>query len=147
MINQVIEFITLLTTGLTAGTAIYVSLVTHPAWLSTSVASAQDNFTPVFKGSVASQALFSTTAIVGGIAFGILTDEYLWILGSVLMIINIPLTLIFLMPVNNKLMGKKGNISNTEANKLFKKWGILQWIRTVVVLIAFILFLWLGIFK
>ena len=146
MTNQIIEFIVLLTTGLTAGSAIYISLVIHPAWLKTSTKSAVDNFTPVFNGSFASQAFFSTIAIIGGIALGFITKQHLWTLGGVLMIVNIPLTKIILMPINYILLGKKGEFTNEEANALFKKWGTLQWVRTFMVLIPFILFLWLSVF-
>ncbi len=147
MTNNIIEFITILTAGLTAGTALYISLVIHPAWLKTSTKSAVENFAPVFNGSFASQASFSTISILGGIALGVLTEQYLWILGSVLMIINIPLTKVVLMPVNNILLGKDGDFDEPKATALFKKWGNIQWIRTSAVLIPFILFLCLSIFK
>lgn len=44
------ELITLLTTGLTTVTAVYIRLFTHPAWLKSDVRSAIENFTLVFKG-------------------------------------------------------------------------------------------------
>jgi hypothetical protein len=147
MTNQIIELITLLTAGLTAGSAIYISLVIHPAWLKTSTQSAVENFAPVFNGSFVSQAFFSMIAILGGIVLGLLTEQYLWIVGSVIMIINIPLTKISLMPINNILLGKKDEFSDSKAIELFKKWGNLQWIRTSVVIIPFVLFLWLAVFE
>ena len=147
MTNQIIEFITILTAGLTAGTALYISLVIHPAWLKTSTKSSVEIFEPVFNGSFASQALFSTISIIGGIYLGVVTEQYLWIIGSVLMVINIPLTKFILMPINNILLGKKGEFTDNKATELFKKWGNIQWIRTTVVLIPFILFFWLSIFK
>ena len=147
MTQQTLEFITLLTTGLTAGTAIYISLVIHPAWLKTSVKTAVENFAPVFNGSFASQALFSTVAIICGIVLGVITGQYLWIVGSVIMIINIPFTKFILMPVNHILLGDEGEFSDEEATELFTKWGNLQWFRTAVVVIPFILFLILSVFK
>ncbi len=147
MTNQTLEFITLLTSGITAGSALYISLVVHPSWSKTSIKSAVENFKPIFNGSFASQALFSSIAILGGIILGVLTKQYFWFIGSALMVINIPLTKMVLMPINNILLGKKGECTDDKAQELFIKWGNLQWIRTTVVLIPFILFLWLSVFR
>ena len=147
MTNQTLELITLLTSGITAGSALYTSLVVHPSWSKTSIKTAVENFKPIFKGSFVSQALFSSIAILGGIILGVLTKQYFWFIGSALMVINIPLTKIVLMPINNILLGKNGEFTDNKAQELFKKWGTLQWIRTMVVVISYILFLWLSMFK
>jgi len=147
MTNQLLEFSTLLTTGLTAGAGIYVSLVIHPSWHKTSVKTAVENFDPVFHGSALSQAIFSTIGIIGGIVLGVFTGNILWYIGSALMIFSIPFTLFILMPINNKLLGNKGELTDEKAKELFNKWGNLQWIRTFVACAAFVLFLWVAIFK
>jgi uncharacterized membrane protein len=111
--KSVFELLALCSCGLFAGAALYVSLVEHPARMS--------SFT---SGTAAWLARGGVNCLIGAL-----------LVGSV-----IPFTLIFILSTNRRLLDTALDPSSDCALRLLRQWGRLHAVRTVLSLAAFGLF-------
>lgn len=85
----------------------------------------------------------SSLAVASGLA-GIYsftqTQQWLWVVGAIVILANWPFTLIVIMPVNKKLIATKEADINNSTVDLIKYWGKLHSVRTVLGILATIIF-------
>ncbi len=64
-----------------------------------------------------------------------------WLLGGMLLGAVVPFTLIVLMPVNKRLLAPTLDKRSAEAARLLSRWGRLHAVRSVLSVLALLLFL------
>ena len=127
--------------GLFAGAALYVTLVEHPARLSTGAPSALAEWRPSYERGAALQA---PLAVVGGLAALLAFWQgggSFWLAGGLLLGSLVPYTLLVIWGTNAELKSHELDPASPRATELLVRWGRLHAVRTVVGLVAFGLFL------
>ena len=136
---MILELIALLSTGLFAGAAVYVTLVEHPARLECGLAVALAEFRPSYRRAAVMQASLA--------AIGSLTAVGAWALGrgapvlvaGLLLGALIPFTLLVVLPTNKRLLDPALAPRSTETASLLIRWGRFHAVRSVASVIAFVL--------
>jgi hypothetical protein len=137
-----VEFVAIFCTGLFAGAALYVSLVEHPARMECGTVVAVTEFGPSYRRATVMQVLLATVGFGAAIASFVLTSNYAWLLGGILIVAVIPFTLICILPTNKKLLSPSLDRNSEGARQLLIKWGRLHAVRTLLSLAAFVVLLW-----
>ena len=87
----------------------------------------------------------STLAVLSGLA-GIYaytqSQDWRWILGAGLILLNWPYTLLVIMPTNHKLLATKESEMDSGTVALIRHWGKLHAVRTLLGLSATGIFVW-----
>ena len=83
-------------------------------------------------------AVIGTTA---GVAAWYLSSAIGWLVGAVFLISVVPITLVFIKPINDQLLDSSNKLTAAEVEDLLRQWNPRHWARSIVSGIAFILFL------
>jgi hypothetical protein len=132
-----------LSAGLFSGAAVYISLVEHPVRTMLDTHSAATQWAPSYKRATWMQAPLAIVGLLTGALSGILGGGLGWIVGAVLIGSVVPITFKIIMPTNDKLLEPGRDLNSSETRALLDKWGQLHLVRTVLSLLAFVLFAWL----
>ena len=68
--------------------------------------------------------------VVAGVLASLLTREWSWAAGGVLVGLAMPFTLLVIMPTNHLLL--HGAPSEADAASLVARWGRLHWVRSLL---------------
>lgn len=139
----------LFASGLASGISMSYPILCNPAFLYTKQVPIFDRlkiWQSTFKGGAATIPTFSASAIV---AFW-LSDprELLWPIVSIVSIV--PYTLVFLIPVNKRLLelcDKPEEVETDEVESLFRRWANIHLFRPFVITLGFVLALYKTIGK
>ncbi len=66
-----------------------------------------------------------------------------WLIGGLLLLLIIPFTLLVIMPTNKRLESRELDLRSEEAGRLLRRWGRLHAVRSILSVIAFVIFLFL----
>jgi len=123
------------------GFALYIVLVEHPARMKLDNQSLLMEWKESYgRGHVIGPLTVVITALLGLITF-FFNHEWLWAIGSLSILINVPYTIIFINPTNHKLLGTTPETANDETRSLVQKWTNLHIGRCIYSTITVILFL------
>lgn len=136
-----LEVIALLTSGLFAGAASYVTAVEHPARMSQGALFALQEFRPSYKRAAPLQAALAVICFLSSAAVWRLTGRWAWLAGGTLVGAVIPFTFAFIMSTNRLLLDGSSHLQNDEAAALLAKWGRLHAVRTSLSLLGFLVLL------
>ncbi len=136
-----LQVVTLLSTGIFAGAALYVSLVGHPARTQCGVETATTKFHPNYRRAVALQAPMAAMGCVGAMLLCGDRESWLWLPVAVALGSVIPLTLLMIVPTNNKLLDPSLDRRSDKAEKLLVRWSWMHGIRTALGIGSFIVVL------
>ena len=145
MTTLFLELIAVLACTLFAGAAVYITAVEHPARLSCGTEIAATEWAPSYKRATLMQAPLAAVAGLAGLARGILAGGPLWISAAVLILSVIPFTLVVVRPTNDRLLDPRRDRASAETRQLLSSWGRLHLVRTVVSVVASILYAWTAI--
>jgi hypothetical protein len=136
------ELIVVLSAGLFAGAALYVSLVEHPARMACGIQVAVTEFAPSYKRGAVMQASLAAIGTVAALVQWIVHGSLYDLAGGVLLGSAIPFTLLVILPTNRRLLDPRLDRTSPEAGVLLQRWGRLHAVRTVVGTLAFLAFAW-----
>ena len=139
---DVIGVLATLACSLFAGAAIYISLVEHPARLLCGTEIAARQWAPSYKRATVMQASLAVVATLAGLAQWIGGGGATWLLGALLIVLVIPFTLVVILPTNSKLLEPDRDNSSAETRQLLEAWGRLHAVRSVLSLVATIVYLY-----
>jgi Domain of unknown function (DUF1772) len=125
--------------GLFAGGAMMELLVEHPARVSADSATAIDQMQSVLKRADPFMPALAIGGLIAGVAAWYLDGNLLGLIGGILTGLNIGLTLVAILPVNNKLLAYDGGVSPSDLKREMRRWGYLHAVRSVAALTAFLL--------
>ena len=137
------QLLAILATTFFAGTAIYVNLVEHPARMGCSTEIAATVWAPSYKRATVMQASLAIVGSLAGVAAWLLGASVMWLLGALFIFAVVPVTLIVIFPTNNRLLATDRNLASPETRELLVRWGQLHAIRSVLSLIASVIYVWL----
>ncbi len=127
------------------GIASSFSLIAHPSLLEIDPKSAVQAFIPLFKKTHKSMISLSIILSIVGLMISLLSSNWWWFTVTLAVHLNAPFTLIFMMPVNNKLMNANPKTDFVQINNDLKKWGKLHLVRTIWNGCIFVVLLFLAI--
>jgi hypothetical protein len=122
------------------GAAIYINFVEQPARLGLDDQALLAEWKPAYKNGFAMQAPVALIGFLLGLLAWWQTANKLWLYGAVVLVTNWPYTLFFIRPTNNQLLiadcGRRAN------RALIEKWGRLHAVRSLLGVVATVIFLW-----
>jgi uncharacterized membrane protein len=135
------ELIAVLACSWFAGAAVYITAVEHPARMSCGTEIAATQWAPSYKRATLMQAPLALIAGILGIIRGAAGDDgALWLIGGVLILAVVPFTLVVIRPTNDRLLEPQRDRRSDETLRLLTSWGHLHAVRSVVSVVASILF-------
>jgi uncharacterized membrane protein len=146
-VQSVAQFLTTLCCGLFAGAALYVSLVEHPARMECGTQVAVTEFSPSYRRAAVMQALLAVLGFLFSLIAWLQGSGVRWLVGGVLLLSVVPFTLIVIMPTNKALLDASLDKTSAQAHHLLTRWARLHAVRTLLSLLALVLFLHLLVAK
>ena len=137
----VVEFVAVLSCMLFVGAAIYISLVEHPARMGGETKIAATVWALSYKRATLMQAPLAIVSFLAGVGVWLLGGGIAWLVGAVLIGLVVPFTFIAIMPTNHQLLAPGRDLASTVTRMLVEKWGRLHAVRSVLSLLASVLFL------
>jgi uncharacterized membrane protein len=135
-----LEFIAALCSALFAGAALYINAVEHPARMSCEVQAALAEWSPSYRRATWTQAPLAVVGFACALIAWLAGSSVWWLIGGVSLGLVVPFTLVVIMPTNRRLHGGSGENAQ-ETRKLLDKWNRLHAVRTVLGLVALVVFL------
>ena len=135
-----VELIATVAAGFWAGIAIYIAWVEHPCALSVGVRYATDYFRIMSKRTAPLMMILAAAGGLAGLAVWYQSNNIWWLIGGGLLLAQFPLTAIFIVPTNIKLLKVD---SDEAALALHKRWARLHLLRTVIGVLPFLWFVML----
>ena len=136
---MLLDLVTLLSLGLFAGAALYVTLVEHPARLRCGTALAIAEFGPSYRRGAVMQASLAAVGCLVGVADWAHGHGVLPLAAGLLMAAVIAFTLVVILPTNKRLLDPTLDSGSTEAATLLARWGHLHAVRTLLGGVALLL--------
>jgi len=140
-----VEFVAVLSCGLFAGAAVYITLVEHPARMECGGELAATEFGPSYRRAAIMQASLAVLGFVCSIAAWLVERNWGWLLGGVLLVTVVPFTLVVILPTNKKLLDPALDRGSEQARQLLARWGRLHAVRSVLSMLSLVIFLYLII--
>jgi anthrone oxygenase-like protein len=144
-VAELTALVAVLACALFAGAAIYINVAEHPARLSCGTELAATEFVPSYKRAAVMQVFLALTATLAGIVRGGLGGGTIWFVASGLILAVIPFTLIAILPTNSRLLDPSLDRASDEARTLLEKWGRLHAVRSLLSLVAAVLFIFASV--
>ena len=129
---MLLDLVTLLSLGLFAGAALYVTLVEHPARLRCGTALGIAEFGPSYRRGAVMQASLAAVGCLVGVADWARGHGVLPLAAGLLMAAVIAFTLVVILPTNKRLLDPALDSGSAEAATLLARWGRLHGVRTVL---------------
>lgn len=133
--------------GTQFGVAFASSFIVHPILKEVKRPTAIEVFKPFFHKTHKTMITMSIIVTVLTIAISFLTENWWWFGVSLLMHLNGPYTLKFMMPTNNRLMAENLDPDAEQTKKDLLNWGGLHLVRTIWNGLIFIGFIILSIYS
>jgi hypothetical protein len=144
--GSILKLLALVSSGMFAGAALYLTTVKHPARMSVGSSVALQEFRPSYRRAASQQGAWAIVCFLCGVSLALLTQNWLWLLGGVLVGAVVPFTLIFIMPTNRLLLDESNQLDAQRLDSLLAKWARLHAARTVLSVLGFLVQLWWCIF-
>ena len=136
------ESISTISAGLFAGAALYITFVEHPARMEGGSELALAEFAPSYRRATVMQATLAGIGSVSSLAVWWINSDRWWLVGGLILGSVIPFTLIIILPTNKRLLDPALEPRTEMASKLLTRWAKLHGVRTVLSLVAFLIFVW-----
>lgn len=138
---QLSQFVATICCAVFAGAALYINLVEHPARMSRGTQTAATVWAPSYKRATVMQAPLAIVSFLAGISAWLLGGGIMWFAGAMLIGLVVPFTFIAIMPTNHQLLDPGRDLASTETNALLIKWNRLHAVRSVLSLLALVIYL------
>ncbi len=140
--ETILKLVAVLSAGMFAGAAFYLTTVEHPARMSVGIAPALQEFRPSYTRAAPQQAALAIACFLTSSAVAVLTHDWVWLVGGCLVGAVVPFTLLAIMTTNRRLLDETDPLDADAAKPLLAKWARLHAVRTVLSMIGFLVLLW-----
>jgi Domain of unknown function (DUF1772) len=141
MLQALAQFLTVLSCGLFAGAAMYITLVEHPARMECTTELAATEFRPSYRRAAVMQASLAALGFVCSIAAWLAEHHWGWLLGGILLVAVIPFTLLAVRPINTQLLDPSLDRGSEHARQLLLRWGRLHAVRSLLSMFSLVVLL------
>ena len=138
---MILEMIAIIAAGIFAGAAVYINVVEQPARLSCGVEHAITEWRPSYKRATLMQAPLALIGSLSALIAWWLNRGSAWLIGGLLFLAVVPFTLVVILPTNKRLERRDLDVRSDEAERLLRRWGGLHSVRSVLSVVAFVIFL------
>jgi anthrone oxygenase-like protein len=135
------KFVAVISSAIFAGAAIYINLVEHPARMSCGTQIAATVWAPSYKRATVMQAPLAILSFLAGVSAWLLGGSIMWCAGAVLIALVVPFTFIAIMPTNHLLLAPGRDLASNETRALLIKWSRLHAVRSLLSLLALVVYL------
>jgi len=135
------EIVATLASGMFFGAASYINLVEQPARISCGVPLAVTEWRPSYKRATLMQVPLAVIGSLAALVSWRIDRDLAWLVGGLLLLLNIPFTLVVMWPTNKRLESQELDLRSEEADRLLRRWGRLHAFRTLLSGLAFLVFL------
>ena len=132
----------LVTAAAFAGAAIYVNVSEQPARLALDERAMLAQWKRSYDRASVMQAGLALVACALGVVAFLLSHDWRWLLGALVILAPWPWTLFVIMPVNRRLQGTPPDAATAETRRLVEEWGRLHAGRSAFGVVATLLYLW-----
>lgn len=139
------EFLVLLIVlvmGTIFGVALTASMVVHPILITITKTTAIELFKPFFDKTHIIVLVLSILVSCIALAASFISGYWSWFIISLIMHLNGPYTLIFMMPLNRRLMAEDVDPHSEQTSNDLVKWGKLHALRTALNGLIFLVFIY-----
>jgi Domain of unknown function (DUF1772) len=136
------EFIATVTAALFAGAALYINLVEHPARMLLETKSAALQWAPSYRRATWMQAPLALVSLGTGLLSWWMGGGMAWAIAALLIGAVVPFTFLGIMPTNHSLLEPGRDLESLETRALLDKWVKLHAVRSVLSLLATVLYAW-----
>ena len=143
--HPVLEFIATLSATLFCGAAIYINLVEHPARMGCGTKIARTVWAPSYKRATVMQASLAIVGFLCGVGAWILGGSSWWLFGALFIGAVVPFTFVVIMPTNHRLEESERDLGSEETRALLEKWGKLHAVRSMLSLVASVIYVGLSV--
>jgi hypothetical protein len=127
----ILETLAMLSGGLFAGGALYVSLVEQPARMGLGPRAAMEQFRSSYRRAAPWQAATAVICALSGVLASIRGASWSWAIGALLIGLAVPFTLIVIRPTTHRLLRHEA-AGEVDAQTLLIRWARLHWIRSAL---------------
>ena len=145
--NDILIVLILSLMGIQFGVALTASVIIHPILVMIDKIVAIEVFKPFFDKTHILVLILSIFITILALVYSIFTGNLWWVGVSLLLHLNGPYTLLFMMPINKRLMDKNVDPGSEKTAEDLKKWGKLHLVRTVLNGIIFLAFVILTVYN
>ena len=121
----------------------YVNFVEQPARLSCGVELAVTEWRPSYKRGTVMQAPLAAIGSLAALVSWWFDRGLAWLIGGLLLLLIIPFTLVVILPTNKRLESQELDLRSEEAGRLLRRWGRLHAVRSILSVLAFVIFVFL----
>ena len=140
MVFATVQVIAVLSCTIFAGAAIYINLVEHPARMDCGTKIAATVWAPSYHRATMMQAPLAIVSFLAGTTVWILGGSVTWFVGALLIGLVVPVTFLIIMPTNEQLLIPSRNLESNETHALLNRWAKFHGIRSILSLIASIIY-------
>jgi len=123
------------------GAAFYINFAEQPARLGLDDQALLTEWKPSYARGFAMQAPLAVLGFLLGAATWLITGDWLWLVGGLVLLANWPYTLFAIMPTNHRLDDTPIEAAGLETRALIEKWGWLHAGRTALGTLSMLIFL------
>lgn len=135
------ELVATLSAALFAGAALYINAVEHPARMSLGAAAALAEWRPAYHRGTRMQAPLAVVGCLMAVVAWATGAGGAWLVGGLLLGAVVPITLVIIYPTNAQLLGPAVAHDPRRVAALLTRWNRLHAVRTLLSLVALVLFL------
>jgi hypothetical protein len=126
--------------SLFAGAALYINVAEHPARMLFERANAARQWAPSYKRATWLQAPLALVSLVTGATVWLAGFGCAWLIAALLIGAIVPFTFVGIMPTNHRLLSSSLDLRSDEARALLMRWGKLHAVRTILSLVAAVIY-------
>ena len=139
---HLLEFIATVTAALFAGASLYINLVEHPARMMLETKSAALQWAPSYRRATWMQAPLALVSLGTGLLSWWMGGGMAWAIAALLIGAVVPFTFLGIMPTNHRLLEPGRDLASSETRALLDRWVKLHAVRTVLGLLATVVYAW-----
>ncbi len=131
--------------ALFTGAAVYINWAEQPARLGLDDQAMLAEWKPAYARGFVMQATLAVVGFVLGVLEWMVTGNWLWLVGAIVLVANWPFTLLVIMPVNKALEATAIDQAGPETRALIERWGVLHGVRSALGALSTLIFLWVSV--
>jgi len=142
-LSEIVQFLATFCCGLFTGAALYVALVEHPARMECGTEVAATEFPPSYRRAAVMQVSLAILGFLFSIAAWLTGGDVWWLVSGMVIVSIVPFTVVVIMPTNKQLLDPALDRRSDKTTQLLSHWGRLHTVRTILSILALVIFLYL----
>ena len=124
------------------GAAVYINVAEQPARLRLATPDLLTEWKPSYARGLQMQVTLVAVSTILSVLAAFVAGDWRWLIGGALIALNIPFTLLIILPTNNVLKATDPAAADERTRDLIEQWGRLHAVRSLLGLAATVAFLW-----